>query len=464
MTTPINFADQSSQIRSDSQNRQRLINMYAEASPEDSKYPYTLINTAGLELFADIGSGAIRGMEVMGNELYVVSGDNVYKVSTSSAASDLGSIGTVSGAVVMANNGTDVVIVKDSGDAWLADTSSLTQVSDGDYVSSSSVTVLDGYGIFTRTGSSRYHISDLLDLSSYDALNFANAEESPDNLVRAFAHKGNVWLFGEISIEIHYNAGTGGFPFKPLQQAAQQRGCAAKLSVVAEDNALHWLGDDRIVYRADGYTPKRISTHAVEQAIQDYTTVSDCEAFSYTQDGHKHLVFNFPTELKTWEVDLATNLWHERQSFEKGRWRAAHHAIFNGKHIVGDFEAGKLYSIDMTKYTENGETIQRKAVSTPVFKDKNRVNHGRVILDFDAGVGLNTGQGSDPTLMLRFLDENKNWSGEYQRSLGEIGKRDVQVEFIGMGSAKQRVYEWTITDPIPVRMSGAYAELEVGDA
>ena len=151
MTTPINFADQSSQIRSDSQNRQRLINMYAEASPEDSKYPYTLINTAGLELFADIGSGAIRGMEVMGNELYVVSGDNVYKVSTSSAASDLGSIGTVSGAVVMANNGTDVVIVKDSGDAWLADTSSLTQVSDGDYVSSSSVTVLDGYGIFTRT-------------------------------------------------------------------------------------------------------------------------------------------------------------------------------------------------------------------------------------------------------------------------------------------------------------------------
>lgn len=464
MPTPINFATQSSQIRSDSQNRQRLINMYAEKSPEGSKYPYTLINSAGLDLFADLGSGAIYGMEVMNEELYVVSGDNVYKVSANSSATNLGSIGTVSGAVVMANNGTDVVIVKDSGDAWLADTSSLTQVTDGDYVSSSSVTVLDGYGIFTRTDSSRYHISDLLDLSSYDALKFGNAEESPDKLVRAFAHKGNVWLFGETSIEVHYNSGSGGFPFRPQQQAAQKRGCAAKLSVVEEDNTLFWLGDDRIIYRANGYTPSRISTHAVEQAIQDYSTVSDCEAFAYTQDGHKFIVFNFPTELVTWEYDITMDLWHERQSFEKLRWRAAHHAFFDGNHIVGDFESGKLYSINMNTYTENGAKIIKKAVSTPIFKNKYRLTHGRVILDFDGGLGLITGQGSDPTLMLRFLDENKNWSGEYQRSLGQIGERDIEVEFLGMGAAKQRVYEWAVSDPIPVRMTGAYVELEEGDA
>lgn len=461
---PINFAKQSYQSRSLPLNSQRCINCYLEPAPKDSKSQDMLIGTPGLEVFANLGSGAIRGMEVMNNELYVVSGDNTYKVSTGGSGTLLGSLGTVSGAVVMANNATDVVIVKDSGDAWLADTSSLTQVSDGDYVSSDSVTVLDGYGIFGRADSNRYHISGLLDLSAYDALDFASAEESPDLIVRVFAHKGNLWIFGEKSIEVHYNAGAGDFPFRPLQQAAQTRGCAAKLSVVAEDNTLFWLGDDRVVYRADGYTPKRVSTFAIERAIQDYSTVSDCEAFSYTQDGHKFIVLTFPTQKVTWVYDIATGLWHERQSFEKERWRAAHHAFFDGKHLVGDFETGKIYEIDITKYTEDGNTIQRKVVSSPVFDAKHKLFHDRLILDFDTGLGLENGQGSDPQVMLRFSDDAYNWSNELWRDLGKIGKYQTQVEWLNMGMAKERLYEITMTDPIPFRLTGAYAEVGKGDA
>jgi hypothetical protein len=339
----INFAKQAYQARSKPLNVQRCVNYYLETAPEDSKTQDVLIGTPGLKLFTTINSSRFWGMHVMGSLIYAVIGNNVWTIDSTGAGNNLGSVGTVSSSVVMDNNGTYVIIVLSSGAAYYANSSSLTQISDGDFESASSVTVLDGYAVFTRLNTNEFAASLLDDVTSYDALDYAVANQHPGQTVRAFTLKGNLWIFCQFHIEIWGNIGSGDFAFAPLKSATITRGCAAKLSVAEEDNTVFWLGDDRIVYRANGYTPERISTHAIEKAIEGYDTISDAEAFCYTQEGHKFYVLNFPTELVTWGYDISTGLWHQRQSFEEGRWRVAGHVFFNGKNLVGDYETGNIY-------------------------------------------------------------------------------------------------------------------------
>ena len=461
----INFARQAYQSRSRPLNAQRLVNYYLEPAPEDSKSLDVLIGTPGFKLFANISSDRIYGMHVMGSLIYAVIGNSVYTVNTSGGGNSLGAIGTVSDVVVMYDNGTYVIIVKEDGASYYANSSSLTQITDGQFESASSVTVIDGYGIFTRKDTNEFAISALNDISAYGALDFATAEQNPDLLVRAFALKGNLWLFGDRSIEIWYNTGSGDFPFSPIKGATITRGCAAKRSVAAEDNTLFWLGDDRIVYRADGYTPSRISTYAIEKAIEGYTTISDAEAFCYTQEGHKFYVLTFPTELVTWVYDISTGLWHQRQSFEEGRWRATSHVFFDGKNLVGDYETGKIYELDLDTYTENGTTIQAIATCPPIFKDKKRITHDKLWIDFDTGVGLLSGQGSNPQAILRFSDDGGNtWSNEKWRTMGATGEYQTQVAWTGLGQARERIYEVTVTDPVKRHITGAYANLRIGNA
>lgn len=445
------------QLKSKPLSAQRVVNLYFEPAKGESKTEGALYSTPGLKLFATIGASPIYGMHTMNGLLYVVSGNNVYTIDQYGGATDLGSMGTVSDVVIMADNGTHVAITLESGAAYLADATTLTQITDGDFPSVGSVTVLDYYGIFNKLNTTQYYISDLNDLTSYTATNFASAEASPDLLVRVFAFNDEVWLFGERTIEVHYNTGSGEFPFTPRQNATVQRGCAAKRSVAQEDNTIFWLGEDRMVYRAQGYLPKRISTHAIEQQLQGYTTVSDAEAFIYTQDGHKFYVLTFPTELVTWVYDIATGLWHQRQSFEEGRWRATSHAFIYNKNLVGDFETGKIYELDLETYTDNGTTLERIFTFSPVFMNDNRIIFSSFKVDFDSGVGTASGQGENPQAMMKFSDDGGNtWSSELFRDIGKMGKYQRRAIWRRLGQARQRVFEVKVTDPVEVNVTGAY--------
>lgn len=439
---------------------QRCVNFYYEKPPAESKTPEMLIGSPGMNLFTEVGDGPIWGMYAFGGLGYVVSGSNVYTVNSEGGVTDLGSIGTVSNAVIMDDNSVNVIINKQEGDSWLATSSSLVQITDAQYEDSSSVTVLNFYAIFPKIDSYQYYISDLLDAASYSG-RFASAEQSSDNIVRAYATSGELWLFKEYTTEIHVPREGGGFPFRVLDNSTIQRGCAAKRSVAQEDNTLFWLGEDLIVYRADGYRPKRISTHGIEKIIGDMTTVSDCESFVYTQEGHKFLIMTFPTELVTLCYDIATGLWSQRQSFQKERWRASQHMFIFGKNLVGDFENGNIYELDLNTYTENGNLIQRITTLPVISKDKERMTHWNIVADFDTGVGLLSGQGSDPQAMMRFSDDGGyTWSNERHRPLGKTGKYKDRCIFRKCGRSRERVYEFSYTEPTKCNFTGVFLNSE----
>jgi len=282
-----------------------------------------------------------------------------------------------------------------------------------------------------------------------------------------------VWLFGTSSVEVWYNAGTVGFPLERIQGAFNEIGCAAAYSIAKLDNGLFWLGSDArgqgIVYRANGYTGTRVSTHAVEWQIQQYGNISDAIGYTYQQDGHSFYVLIFPSANATWVYDVATDNWHERASFSGGefkRHRSNCQMFFNNEIIVGDYNDSRIYAFDLDKYSD--DTAVQKWLRSwralpPDANNLTRTAQHTLQLICESGVGLNDGQGSDPQVMLRWSDDGGHtWSNEHWTSMGKIGVYGARAIWRRLGMTtklRDRVYEVSGTDPVKIAILGAELNL-----
>src|SRR5690348_1577296 len=137
------------------------------------------------------------------------------------------------------------------------------------------------------------------------------------------------------------------------------------------DNSLFWLGNDGIVYRANGYTPQRVSTHPVEQAISRCNR-NAAFAFTFEDRGHKVYYLTFP-DGETWGYDAASGEWHRRKSYGLRRWRIADLVYWNGHWIGGDYVNGKLYVLSWDCQQEDGQILERRRIFGPVTDDQNPI-------------------------------------------------------------------------------------------
>jgi hypothetical protein len=337
-----------------------MVNIFPEVIPESGKEPGFLQRAPGLRLLAALsGGGPVRGLWAFEGFGYAVAGETVYKIDT---AWNYTSIGSVSGTgpVSMADNGTQLFIAC-NGPSFIYNrvTNAFSQINDIDFPGAVTVGYLDGYFVFNEPNSQRIWVTELLDGTSIDPLDFASAEATPDNAVALLIDHKEAWIFGNNSIEVWYNSGALDYPLTPIQGAFNEVGCVAPYSVAKLDNGIFWLGADArgqgVVYRANGYQAVRVSTHAVEWHIQRYGNLSDAIAYTYQQDGHAFYVLIFPQANTTWVFDVATNLWHERAGWVNGaftRHRSNCQMSFNNEIVVGDFQNGNLYALDLDVFAD----------------------------------------------------------------------------------------------------------------
>ena len=491
-------------IRSVNAADNRLINLYPEVIAEGGKEPAYLQRCPGLTRVVTVGAGPIRGLYSLYDILYVVSGSEFYKVDTAYTTTKIGDV-TGIGPVSMADNGTQIFIACNP-DSYIynVDTLGFAQITDPDFPGAVTVGYLDGYFVFNEPNSQRVWVTALLDGTSIDPLDFASAEGSPDGLVSLIIDHREAWLFGTNSVEVWYNSGEADFPLTRIQGAYNEIGCIAPYSVAKMDNSVFWLGADArgqgIVYRANGYQGVRVSTHAVEFAIQQYGDLSDAVGYTYQQDGHTFYVLNFTNADTTWVFDAATGAWHERAAYKQGdfkRHRGNNHARFNGDPHVGDYENGKVYVYSLDVYADDG-AVQKwlrswRALPTGSNNLK-RTAHHTLQIDLETGVGLagydfrdniflttennfvletESGQdiildfiattGANPQLMLRWSDDGGHtWGGQRETSIGRIGQYGTRAIFRRLGMTtkiRDRVYEISGTDPVKVAIMGAELEL-----
>lgn len=468
MKTPI--LGQSYVARSVNAAASRMVNLFPEMVPDGGKEPAFLNRAPGLRLLATVGTGPIRGEWQLGSYGYVVSGNKFYKIDSSWAATELGTLTSNYGPVSISDNGTQIFIAANpDGFIYNTQTNAFGIITDPDFPGAVTVGYLDGYFVFNEPQSQRVWVTQLLDGTSIDPLDFASAEGAPDNLVSLIVDHREAWLFGSNSVEVWYDAGNPDFPLQRIQGAFNEIGCLAPYSVAKLDNGVFWLGSDArgkgIVYRATGYTGQRVSTHAVEWQIQQYSDMSDAVAYTYQQDGHAFYVLIFPTAETTWVYDVSTGGWHERAGFTNGafvRHRSNCQMSFNNEIVVGDYENGNIYALDLETYADNG-AIQKWLRSwralAPGQNNLKRTAQHSLQLDCQAGVGLNSGQGSDPQVMLRWSDDGGHTFGNDRwRSMGKIGQYGYRTIWRRLGMTtklRDRVYEISGTDPVKIAITGA---------
>jgi hypothetical protein len=480
----------------------RMVNLFPEVIPEGGKEPGFLNRAPGLNFLQTVGTGPIRGLwahQTNGSDFYVVSGVQVYKLTSTTGTPIL--LGTVSGTgpVSIADNGTQIFFAC-NGPSYIYNevTNVFGPITDPDFPGAVTVGYLDGYFVFNEPNSQRVWVTALLDGYDINALDFASAEGSPDGLVAINVDHREAWMFGSDSVEVWYDAGLADFPLTRIQGAFNELGCAAAFSVAKLDNTLFWLGTDArgqgIVYKANGYNGQRVSTHAVEWQIQQYGNISDAIAYTYQQDGHSFYVLTFPSANATWVYDAATQAWHERAGWDNGsftRHRSNCQCNFGGNIIVGDYENGNIYTLSLTTYADNGQ-IQRwlrswRALPTGTNNLKRTAQHslqldaqaGFLLTPVTEGVYLITEDGfrlitesyenlidettisvnPPPQFMLRWSDDGGHtWSNEHWAQGGAVGAYGTRIFWRRLGMTlklRDRVYELSGTDPIQIAIMGA---------
>jgi hypothetical protein len=437
-------------LRSTPSSTARLVNCYAEQLPPDAKTPVILTRSPGITSWTTVGTGPIGGMFSALGYLFVVSGSELYKVDSAKTATLLGNIGAP-GNIDMDANTTSLVVVNEP-DAYYYDGTTFGQITDPDFVAlgANSIEFLDNFLLFTEPDSDVFFGSDLGSATSFDALNFASAEGAPDNLVGNKVDHRQAILLGLKSIEVWENIGQAGFPFARAANGFIEIGCFNGLTAAKLDQSIYWVANDYTVRRLEGTTAVRVSTHAIEQWLTTVTMGSG-RAYDYTQDGHLFYVLTFPEG--TYVYDATTREWAERQTYGLSYWKAGHHAQAFGLELVGDITSNKIGYLNAHEYTEWG-AIQRmewtyQAVAP---ESKGRVFHDRIDLVCDVGVGLTSGQGSDPQVMLDYSDDGGiTWLSMPNRSLGPLGQYNVQVSWERAGSSlKPRVFRKAVSDPVKV--------------
>lgn len=467
MRVPLPWGVQSYKHKSPPISSQELINLFAEKEPANEKTPVALLRRPGYSSFGTVASkNRVRAFGMLGTTVYCVIDNKFYSVSTLGTLTELGTLNTTASTVEIAASSSRMAIVDGSYGYWYTVSGGFAVITDADLEPPRSVTHQDGWFIFVKNDNTgQFQIANDTDIS---ALEFATAESEGDVLLKVISDHRELWLFGSETIEIWWNSGNADFTFERVQGAYVEQGLGAQRSVAKFDNTLAWLGDDGIIYRADNYTPMRISTHAIEADINGMSDATDAVGYSYTWEGHEFYVISFPTGKKTYTYDASTGLWHRQGYFTQGAQapilgQVGIEAVGYGV-ILGDRTSGTLYSLDDDVYSDNGSTIVWE-VTAPQFENMQKPGIvSRLQVDFEAGVSLETGQGSSSKVMLQISrDGGKTWGNEMWRGVGDIGDYEARTIFRRLGHyRKGTVFRLRGSDPIKVVQASAFLSVIEG--
>jgi hypothetical protein len=341
---------------------------------------------------------------------------------------------------------------------------------DGAFSSATSVDIVDNYFVYNRPDTQQFGASAALSPIS-PALSFGSKDGAPDDLVSLIVDHREVYLLGEVSSEVWIDAGTIPFPFQRIPGTSTQHGIAAPFSVARLGNSFAYLsrntrGQAQIV-QMNGYVPTRISTHAVENSLTNQV-VNNAVAWAYQLEGHEVYVISFPTINLTWAYDVSSGMWHKwlytnnLGQYERARGNCC--VEFQGLVMVGDYANGKIYKLDPLNYTDDGQHVRRLRRAPHLVADFQREYFDELQIQFQPGVGLPTGQGENPQAMLRWSDNGgSTWSNEHWITIGLIGKYANRAIWRRLGTARDRVFEVSISDPVKAVIISANLKSSVGE-
>lgn len=339
-------------------------------------------------------------------------------------------------------------------------TLAFARITDTDFpVNPVTVAFLAGRFVVNFAQQGRYYWSDVYDGLSWDALNFSNAETSPDPLIAIWQSNGQLVLFGSRTTEFAGVSSSLDAAFASIKGTAMEWGLAAPFSVAKYDNTLACLMRGRMgqvmIAKLNGYVPQRISTPDIEFIINGYSTVNDAVAYSYMLGGHAMYVINFPTAGFTWLYDGFTQIWTSLKSQGTTRHRVQLTFSFLTFTIASDFANGLLYQITDQAYTDNGAQIESEIISENISDpDLNRFSVNKFRVDMQVGMGDNIVERPQIGLSVS-RDNGRTYGAEMLQDIGPIGDYSNVVEWNRLGVSRDVVFKLRMNDAFPFALIGA---------
>jgi hypothetical protein len=506
------------------QDDQMTINWYAEVDPGNSKEVLGLLGTPGLMQLAVapvVGAGApgfsstmtvwpmpysgpaleVRGfwelpttsdttngstvdstaLAVIGNACYLVTATQTGNAFATLSLKQVGTLQTSSGPVHIRDNNTGgntaVIVDGPYGYYYTISTQAFAQITDPNFVGADTVAYIDGWWIFNKPGTQEFYTPGQAYGLTFNALFFALKDAAADNLVAVMENKELLWLIGDKTTEIWYNAGgaPGGvgatFAFQRLTGTLIQAGCKAKHSVsrfgIPGQEGLIWFGrserGENVIILTQGFQDTVVSNPAFGNEVANYSVTDDAIGYTYQEDTHEFYVLTFPTADVTWVYDSQSGLLHKRLSYDPyakqfHRHRSNCFMNFAGMRMVGDYENGAIYWLTRTAYTDAGWPLLAKRRAPHVWDkgQRGRVFMQSLQLDFNVGQGNASGMGSNPVCTLSISrDGGHTFGNRVPAPMGQIGEYRTRTMWRRLGWGRDNVFDIEVIDPVNRDLVGA---------
>lgn len=460
---PFKFTGQSGSHKATQFSSEKTQNMYLDFSESASRQGAH--DFPGLKAWG-AGSGADRGWHKMANALYVVQGSALYSVSSTGVFSSLGSVSGIDRAI-FADDGTNLYFVA-NGSLYKYNGTTLATVSQSVITNPSWIAYINKQFIIGGDGQT-YAVSNVGDGDTWSVLNAQDAEISPDDLIRGYVFTQLVYMLGSESIEPHYNSGIGNPPFDRQETSLVNVGVAGKYAVTHTDAFMYFLGDDRKFYQVIGASSRQISSANISNEVDDFSVYSDCIASAFTVQSQNFVLFVFPNAEKTYLYSETYNYWVDLASgteLPTGRWIGNSVISCYNKNLVVDYNSGNIYELDKNTYTDNSAARLRirelpSFTGALIGKPGKRITVGRVKFNMEVGVGLATGQGSNPVIMCQLSpDGGVTWQAEQQVSIGVAGEYIQTVSFDDFCTGYDVKCRLLFTDPVLLSVFDGVVEMD----
>ena len=462
-TIPFNIVGGTHESRSRPVSVQSTTNMYLQLN-EYSDQKTSLQSWYGQKLVSEVAETNERGVHIMNEIMYRVVSDSLYSVDNVGKHTKLGVI-TGNSRVIIDDDGDNLVIVSDKVYVYTASAEELKINDNANLTNVLSVTFINSQFIYTTPNLSFMSQPNLpFKVSGLDGI---GAESSPDKLVRDYAFNQTIYRFGVRTTEPWYNSGTGQPPIERLEGQQFSVGVGAIHSLAHTDKALYWLGDDKAIYRVSGNQYDRISDDSLSNSIESMTKINDALGYTVTLQGQDFYIITFPSENVTYMINekLGKQGWSKLSSGNYDNAYSATNSIqaYNKTYVVN---GGKLLTLERDTYTQDTDIALRKRTSSQ-FKAKDfNLNSdsmvmSRLTLDVEQGIGLISGQGETPRLMVEVsIDSGRSFPHVSWMELGKLGENTLRTEVDLMARGQSFIFRLSMSDPVPLTIKGAYLKVK----
>lgn len=468
MLVPINLTGGDYQHKSRPLTKQVTRNFWPQpqGTPK-AKSPYILQSFYGLKIFKEFGGNANRGFLENQGRVYKITDTTLYEVLSDGTHNALGTI-LGSNRCFMKAMGSQIIIANGGGLIYIWDGTSLVQNTSPNLGTPRSVSVLNNQAIYDNGAGQGFDVSDVGTPGTINGLNNAQAESDPDNLLITYAYRETLYLMGRKTIEPWWNSGQGNPPFDKIQGAIINVGLGAINSCADNPDFMFFFGSDKRVHTLTGGTSSvdtPISTPAMDKQFQDYVVTEDAIGYTMQLEGQWFYVLTFPIQDITWVYPIGGE-WFQWGTGE-GRIRADGYVFAFNKHLVADYASGNIYELDAETYTDVGEEIIRTRDSASIhgglFKqDGKEFEINELTIICETGVGLLTGQGSNPKIMISVSrDGGKTFGTERFVNTGKLNRTRQKVTVRNLGRFRECVIRVRVSDPIYWAIYSAVADIEV---